>query len=48
MTRRRAGALALTMAALGWAAALLLVVAVMAAWAVVATWNEEARRFSAL
>jgi uncharacterized membrane protein YedE/YeeE len=34
--------------ALGWGGALLLVVAVMAAWAVAATWNEDARKFSAL
>lgn len=34
--------------ALGWAGALLLVVAVMAAWAAFATWNEATGRFSAL
>jgi uncharacterized membrane protein YedE/YeeE len=34
--------------AVGWAAAVLLVVAVMAAWAAFATWNEHAGRFSAL
>lgn len=33
---------------LGWGGALLLVVAVMAAWALLATWNEDARKFSAL
>jgi uncharacterized membrane protein YedE/YeeE len=33
---------------LGWGGALVLVVAVMAAWAVAATWNEDARKFSAL
>jgi uncharacterized membrane protein YedE/YeeE len=33
---------------LGWGGALLLVVAVMAAWALAATWNEDARKFSAL
>jgi uncharacterized membrane protein YedE/YeeE len=32
----------------GWAAAVLLVVAVMGAWAVFATWNEHAGKFSAL
>jgi hypothetical protein len=32
----------------GWGGAILLVVAVMAAWAAFATWNEESRRFSAL
>jgi hypothetical protein len=35
-------------AVLGWGAALGLVVAVMLAWALAATWNEEARKFSAL
>jgi hypothetical protein len=35
-------------AALGWSAALLLVVAVAAAWALAATWNEDARKFTAL
>ena len=35
-------------AALGWGAALLLVVVVMAAWAALATWNEDSRKFSAL
>lgn len=33
---------------LGWAGAIGLVVAVMVAWAAFATWNEDARRFSAL
>jgi hypothetical protein len=33
---------------LGWGGALLLVVAVMATWALAATWNEDARKFSAL
>jgi hypothetical protein len=33
---------------LGWGGALVLVVAVMAAWALAATWNEDARKFSAL
>jgi hypothetical protein len=35
-------------AAIGWGAAILLVVLVMAAWAAFATWNEASRRFSAL
>jgi uncharacterized membrane protein YedE/YeeE len=35
-------------AALGWGGAIVLVVVVMAAWALGATWNEEARKFSAL
>jgi uncharacterized membrane protein YedE/YeeE len=34
--------------ALGWGAAILLVVVVMAAWAAFATWNEDSRKFSAL
>jgi hypothetical protein len=33
---------------LGWGAAVLLVVVVMLGWAAFATWNEHARRFSAL
>jgi uncharacterized protein len=33
---------------LGWGGALVLVVVVMAAWALAATWNEDARKFSAL
>ena len=33
---------------LGWGGALALVVIVMAAWALAATWNEDARKFSAL
>jgi uncharacterized membrane protein YedE/YeeE len=32
----------------GWGGALVLVVAVMVAWALAATWNEDARKFSAL
>src|SRR5919197_4138074 len=32
--------------AVGWAAALLIVVAVSAAWALLATWNEDARKFT--
>jgi uncharacterized membrane protein YedE/YeeE len=34
--------------AIGWGAALVLVVVVMAAWAGAATWNEDSRRFVAL
>src|SRR2546421_424865 len=33
-------------AAVGWGAALLLVIAVAAAWALAATWNEDARKFT--
>jgi uncharacterized membrane protein YedE/YeeE len=33
---------------LGWGGAIVLVIAVMAAWAAFATWNEASRRFSAL
>ena len=33
---------------LGWGGAIVLVVVVMGAWALAATWNEEARKFSAL
>jgi hypothetical protein len=33
---------------LGWGGAILVVVAVMAAWATFATWNEASRKFSAL
>ncbi len=33
---------------IGWGGALALVVAVMAAWSLAATWNEDARKFSAL
>jgi uncharacterized protein len=33
---------------LGWGGALAVVVAVMAAWALAVTWNEDARKFSAL
>ena len=35
-------------ALLGWGGALALVVVVMAAWSLAATWNEDARKFSAL
>jgi uncharacterized membrane protein YedE/YeeE len=33
---------------LGWGGAIVLVVLVMAGWALFATWNEDARKFSAL
>jgi uncharacterized membrane protein YedE/YeeE len=33
---------------LGWGGAIVLVMVVMAAWALAATWNEDARKFSAL
>jgi hypothetical protein len=33
---------------LGWSGAVVLVVLVMAGWALFATWNEDARKFSAL
>jgi hypothetical protein len=33
---------------LGWGGALVLVLAVLAAWALVATWNEQSGKFSAL
>ena len=33
---------------LGWGSAIVLVVIVMAAWALATTWNEDARKFSAL
>src|SRR5689334_15751481 len=33
--------------ALGWGAAVMLVIAVSAAWALAATWNEDARKFTA-
>jgi hypothetical protein len=33
--------------ALGWGAAIMLVIAVSAAWALAATWNEDARKFTA-
>ena len=34
-------------AAVGWGAALLLVIVVAAAWALAATWNEDTRKFTA-
>jgi len=42
------GAAVFLPSAIGWGGALGLVVLVMAAWALGATWNEETRRFSAL
>jgi uncharacterized membrane protein YedE/YeeE len=45
---RELGAAVFLPSAIGWAAAIGLVVLVMAAWALGATWNEEHRRFSAL
>jgi len=45
---RELGAAVFLPSAIGWGPALGLVVLVMAAWALGATWNEEHRRFSAL
>lgn len=42
------GAAVFLPAQIGWGAAIVLVIAVMAAWAAFATWNEESRTFSAL
>ena len=42
------GAAVFLPSAIGWGGAIGLVVVVMAAWALGATWNEETRRFSAL
>ena len=42
------GAAVFLPSAIGWGGALALVILVMAAWALGATWNEEHRRFSAL
>jgi hypothetical protein len=44
----RLGAAVFLPAWIGWGGAVVLVVAVMAAWAAFATWNESARKFSAL
>jgi uncharacterized membrane protein YedE/YeeE len=46
--QQRLGSAVFLPAWLGWGAAIVLVVAVMAAWAAFATWNESTRRFSAL
>jgi hypothetical protein len=45
---RRLGAAVFLPSVLGWAGAIVLVVAVMVAWAAFATWNEHSGRFSAL
>ena len=45
---RQLGAAVFLPSAIGWGGAIGLVVVVMAAWALGATWNEETRRFSAL
>src|SRR6058998_760648 len=45
---QKLGAAVFLPSAIGWGPALGLVVLVMAAWALGATWNEEHRRFSAL
>jgi len=45
---RQLGAAVFLPSAIGWGGAIGLVVLVMAAWALGATWNEETRRFSAL
>jgi uncharacterized membrane protein YedE/YeeE len=44
---RRLGVAVFLPSALGWGAAVLLVIAIMGAWAAFATWNETSRRFSA-
>ncbi|MBI4247769.1 MAG: YeeE/YedE family protein [Candidatus Rokubacteria bacterium] len=44
----RLGAAVFLPAALGWSLALVLVVGLMVAWAVLATWNEQSGRFAAL
>jgi hypothetical protein len=44
---RRLGVAVFLPALLGWGGAIVLVVALMAAWAAFATWNEGSRRFSA-
>jgi uncharacterized membrane protein YedE/YeeE len=46
--QQRLGAAVFLPAWLGWGGAIVLVLGVMAAWAAFATWNESARRFSAL
>ncbi len=45
-TGARLGAAVFLPSALGWAGALILVVGLMAAWAALATWNEQSGRFS--
>jgi uncharacterized membrane protein YedE/YeeE len=44
--QQKLGAAVFMPAWLGWAGAIFLVIAVMAAWAAFATWNEETERFS--
>lgn len=44
--QQKLGAAVFLPAWLGWAGAIFLVIAVMAAWAAFATWNEESERFS--
>jgi hypothetical protein len=44
----RLGAAVFLPSVLGWGGAVLLIVAVMLGWALLATWNEYSRRFSAL
>ena len=44
---RKLGAAVFLPNVIGWAGAIVLVVVVMAAWALIATWNEETGRFSA-
>ncbi len=45
---QRLGVAVFLPSALGWGGALGLIVAIAAAWAMLATWNEDSRRFSAL
>ena len=45
---RRLGAAVFLPTVFGWGGAVLVIVAVMVAWAAVATWNEQSGRFSAL
>jgi uncharacterized membrane protein YedE/YeeE len=45
---QRLGAAVFLPSALGWGGAIGLIVAVAVAWAMLATWNEETRRFSAI
>lgn len=46
--QQKLGAAVFLPALLGWAGAVVLVIAVMAAWAMFATWNEETGRFSTI
>jgi hypothetical protein len=45
---QKLGAAVFMPSVLGWAGAVLLVIALMAAWAALATWNEASGKFSAL